>query len=368
MSSQERYAHIDSLRAVAALLVVWTHAAEMLTPLAGASWFFDVSSQFNFGRMGVVAFFGVSGFLIPTSLRADTPQPGRTFLIRRFFRLFPAFWLSIPLGVLAIWTLFNEPIATGDVLFNFTMVPDLFGARLVMGSYWTLEYELAFYALCFVAFKAGLLDRRYFGAVAVALFLGVYVAGFAGLVVLDEQRYADIGVMSLNFGCLFLGALWRRFLDGRLDVFEKLVLAGALALFWIVTPAACAYAVFGHGSDNPFYVQFPVSYGVGVALFIAMTSVLKVRWRALAWVGTVSYSLYLLHPVVTYGMRYVFERGAPGAGLPTGVLMLIAAALSIALAAVAFYAIERPAIAYSHRVTSRLRAGRGGEAAAHAAP
>jgi peptidoglycan/LPS O-acetylase OafA/YrhL len=368
MSSQERYAHIDSLRAVAALLVVWTHAAEMFAPLAGGSWLVDVSSRYNLGRMGVVAFFGVSGFLIPTSLRSGGDRPGRTFLIRRFFRLFPAFWLSVPLGVLALWTLFGRPIATGDVLLNLTMVPDIFRAQPVMGSYWTLEYELAFYGLCLLAFKAGLLDRRYFAAFATALFLGAYVAGFAGLVVLDAQRYGDLGVMSLNLGCLFLGALWRRLLDARLNDFEKLVLVGALALFFIVTPAACAYAVLGHGSDNPFFVQFPVSYGVGVALFIAMTSTAKVRWRPLAWTGQVSYSLYLLHPVVTYGMRYAFERHAPGSALPVGVQMLIAAALSIALAALAFQLVERPAIACGRRITGRPRAPAAGEAAAHAAP
>jgi peptidoglycan/LPS O-acetylase OafA/YrhL len=370
MSSQERYAHIDSLRAVAALLVVWTHAAEMFAPLAGGSWLLDVSTRYNLGRMGVIAFFGVSGFLIPTSLRSGGRSPGRTFLIRRFFRLFPAFWLSVPLGVLALWTLFGKQIGTSDVVLNLTMVPDLFRAQAVMGSYWTLEYELAFYGLCLLAFKAGLLDRRYFAAFAVSLFLGAYVAGFAALVLLDAQRYGDLGVMSLNLGCLFLGALWRRALDGRLDRFEKLVLAGALSLFFVVTPAACAYAVLGHGSDNPFFVQFPVSYGVGVALFIAMTSVAKIRWRPLAWIGTVSYSLYLLHPVATYAMRYAFERGGPGAALPVGVQMLIAAALSTALAALAFHLVERPAIAYSHRITGRdrARAPPEGEAAAHAAP
>jgi peptidoglycan/LPS O-acetylase OafA/YrhL len=50
--------------------------------------------------------------------------------------------------------------------------------------------------------------------------------------------------------------------------------------------------------------------------------------------------------------------------------MLIAAALSTALAALAFHLVERPAIAYSHRITGRdrARAPPEGEAAAHAAP
>lgn len=365
MQPADRSPHIDSLRAVAALLVVWTHSAEQFAPLAGGSWLLDVSDRYNLGRMGVVAFFCVSGFLIPTSLDARRPDAGRAFVIRRFFRLFPAFWLSIPLGVAALWTLYGRSIPPADIALNLTMIPGLLGATPVIGLYWTLEYELAFYALCLLLFKAGVLHRRYVAAAITALFLASYVLGFAGLVLLDNQSLANLGVVSLNFGCLFLGALWRRALDGRLDVIEKVVLAGALALFWIVTPAACAYAVYGQGSDNPFYVQFPTSYAVGVALFVAMTSVAKVRWWPLAWVGLVSYSLYLLHPVVIYPLRFAFERQAPGADLPVGVQMLAAAALSILLAAAAFYLVERPAIDQGRKLTGRRPAA---DEDQHAAP
>ena len=353
---QDRSAHIDSLRAVAALLVVWIHGSELFAPLAGGSAWHDVALRYDFGRIGVVAFFGVSGLLIPSSLRDDRPDPGRAFLVRRFFRLFPAYWLSVPLGVLFIWTLFGKKIGAGDVALNLTMIPDLLKAKPVMGSYWTLEYELGFYVLCLALFKAGVLHRRYTAAVATGVFLSLYVAGFAALVVLHRQAPGDWGEVALNFGALFLGALWRRRLDGQLGRSENLVLAAALAVFWVATPVACAYAIFGLGSSNAFFVRFPVSYAAGVALFLAMTSIVKVRWRPLAWVGLVSYSLYLLHPVALYAMTYGLRRWGPGAALPVGVLMLIGAALSIALAALAFYAVEKPAIELGHRLTRRSRA------------
>lgn len=348
---EDRSSHVDSLRAVAALLVVWIHSSELFAPFAGGSVLHDIALRYDFGRIGVVAFFGVSGLLIPTSLRADRDRPGRAFLIRRVFRLFPAFWLSVPLGVLAIWTLFGRQIGAGEIALNLTMIPDLLHARPVMGLYWTLKYELGFYVLCLALFEAGVLHRRYAAALATTLFLALYLAGFAALVVLHRQKPGDLGVIALNFGILFLGALWRRHLDGRLDRLERLALGGALALVFVVTPAACAYAIFGHGSDNAFFVRFPVSYAAGVALFVAMTSFAKVRWRPLAWVGLVSYSLYLLHPVVLYAMTYVIQSRGQGAGLPVGVQMAAGAALSILLAAVAFYLVEKPAIDLGHRLT-----------------
>jgi peptidoglycan/LPS O-acetylase OafA/YrhL len=350
-----RYAHLDSLRAVAALLVVWTHTAEFFAPLHGGSPLLDVALRYDFGRIGVVAFFGVSGFLIPTSLQADRPDAGRAFLIRRFLRLFPVYWLSIPLGVFALWRLIGQPIGQGEIALNFTMVPDLFGARMVMTSYWTLEYELAFYAACLVLFKAGVLHARWTAAIATSVFLTLFMLGFALLVGLHRQEPGDLAIVALNFACLFLGALWRRHCDGQLMGSEKLVLAGALGVVWIVTPAACAYAIFGHGSNNPFYVTFPISYAAGVAVFVAMTSFAKVRWRPLAWIGLVSYSLYLLHPVVIYVMRFAYDHHAPGAEWPTGVQMLLAAALSVGVAALAFHLVERPAIDLGRRLTRPRR-------------
>ena len=123
----------------------------------------------------------------------------------------------------------------------------------------------------------------------------------------------------------------------------------------MVTPAACAYAIFGHGSDNPFYVAFPTAYAAGVAIFVAMTSFAKVRWRPLASIGLVSYSLYLLHLPVIYAMRFAFSHGAPGAAWPFGIQILLAAALSIALAGLAFQMVERPGIDLGHRLSRAPR-------------
>jgi peptidoglycan/LPS O-acetylase OafA/YrhL len=352
-----RFAHVDALRAVAALLVVWTHAAEIFAPLAGGSWLWTVARDYDFGRIGVVAFFGVSGFLVPSTIDPARPHAARAFVVRRFFRLYPAFWLSVPLGVIAVWWLPGKPIAMADIAANLTMVPDLFRAQPVMGLYWTLEYELAFYALCLGLLLTGLIRKRGVMAALTALFMAGYLVGFAALAVLHRQGPGDLGLISLNFAILFLGALWRRQLDGQLSRAERLVLLAAVAAVLVATPAACAWVVFARHSANPFFVYFPVSYGVGVALFLAMTGPLKLRWRPLAWVGLVSYSLYLLHPVVIYLMAWAFAHGWPGAHTPVWAQMLVAAVLSVGLAAAVFYVLERPATELGRRLSSGRTAG-----------
>jgi peptidoglycan/LPS O-acetylase OafA/YrhL len=242
------------------------------------------------------------------------------------------------------------------------MIPDAFRAQPVMGLYWTLEYELAFYALVLGLLLSGWLHRRGVMAALTALFMAGYLAGYAALLVLHRQAPGDLGLVSLNLAMLFLGALWRSHLDGELGRLERLVLLGALGVVWVATPLACAWAIYGRGSPNAFFVHFPVSYAAGVGLFVLMTGPLKVRWRPLAWLGLTSYSLYLLHPVVIYLMNFGFVRGWPGAHAPVWVQMLVAAGLSIALAACVFYAVERPATELGRRLS------RGRTAAAPGSP
>lgn len=53
----------------------------------------------DLGRIGVVVFFAISGFIIPTSLNHRSLHPVRKFLISRLFRLYPLYWISIILGI-----------------------------------------------------------------------------------------------------------------------------------------------------------------------------------------------------------------------------------------------------------------------------
>ena len=101
MTPSARLAYIDSARAIAASLVVWAHSAEVfakLGPEISNRWMDEVAGRLDVGRMGVVVFFAISGFVIPSSLGPREAGATRRFLVRRVFRLFPAYWLSIPLG------------------------------------------------------------------------------------------------------------------------------------------------------------------------------------------------------------------------------------------------------------------------------
>src|SRR5438045_9287952 len=65
----------------------------------GKTW----TRYFEFGITGVVLFFAISGFVIYGTLRGPRAGTGRRFVISRFFRLFPAYWVSVLAGLVFFW-------------------------------------------------------------------------------------------------------------------------------------------------------------------------------------------------------------------------------------------------------------------------
>ena len=144
VQADERLRHIDALRAVAALLVLWRHVADAYVGLGagvGGRWLMSIADSIDVGRIGVVAFFLISGYVIPFSIHPERSAPIGTFLIKRFFRIFPAYWLSIPLGAFATCWLWGRPFGVREFLVNLTLLQDFFGVTPAEGLYWTLLVE-----------------------------------------------------------------------------------------------------------------------------------------------------------------------------------------------------------------------------------
>jgi peptidoglycan/LPS O-acetylase OafA/YrhL len=98
--------------------------------------------------------------------------------------------------------------------------------------------------------------------------------------------------------------------------------------------------------DAAHWPAFAVAWALAYAIVAAAYLSRERPWpRALLWLGTVSYSLYLFHPVVINAL----QRVDPGAPL-TFVLWL---AGSIAAAAAVHRVIEVPAIAMGRRARTR---------------
>jgi peptidoglycan/LPS O-acetylase OafA/YrhL len=122
----------------------------------------------------------------------------------------------------------------------------------------------------------------------------------------------------------------------------------------------------GHGEQ--WRVEWVASIVAAAAVFAVGLAVRNRRIpRLLAWLGLISYSVYLLHPLVFPGF-HTFPALARNFSMPVQVLLWAGlVALVIAASAITYYAVEQPMQRLGRRVARGLhnrQAARGREAAA----
>lgn len=142
---------LDYLRGVASISVVIYHYLKYLKIENGILY-----NVFKYGYLGVDLFFVISGYVIFYSLKSKNTLV--EFAISRISRLYPTYWAGVILTtffILVFKFLFN----VGDnwqgwkaFLVNLTMTQEFFNIPNIDGAYWTLAYELVFYAIIGISF------------------------------------------------------------------------------------------------------------------------------------------------------------------------------------------------------------------------
>jgi peptidoglycan/LPS O-acetylase OafA/YrhL len=368
----DRLAPIDTLRALAALMVACAHIWEHFLPFGpvkaeaiGKSW----TRYFEFGITGVVIFFAISGFVIYGTLRGPRPGTGRRFLITRFFRLFPAYWVSVIAGLVFIWWWQGWSITGRMVAANFTMVPDLFGQPPIMGLYWTLGTELVFYLFCWVIWRIGRLeDVRLLAGLVIGLslvWLAVKGAKQAGAI--DDDVSAAWKNLPRHLGIMFWGAFFRIVYD-ETDGFRAVGKGNRKA--WTLLGLTAVILAVGGTRQFRFLIHPSTTwfsaYVVGPIIFSIWVIWLRLRNPLMAWLGRISYSIYLFHHAVMipFAAWIGVESHAAFRGRPVVIYLVPMLLLTVAVSAAVYYAVELPAINLGKRLAGR----RAMEQAAHAAP
>jgi peptidoglycan/LPS O-acetylase OafA/YrhL len=344
----ERLHSLEALRGLAALAVALFHLAQMAPVPAQrvAPAAFELLR--GYGLYGVEVFFVVSGFVIAHTTLRDPATPGALgrFLLRRLVRLGPPYWVSVLLAValtLAATRLLganpegNYAVpSAARVASHFLYLQNLLGLGDIEFIYWTLCVEVQFYAVfALLLYAAGrLAGLRGDRAKPLAVLLVLTGAGSVALAAAEGYSIRWFGPWWYLYA---LGALLAVGADrGRFRP-----LAGVL----VVTSAAAVGLRLGPEA----------AVGLGTAWLIfgtAATGQLATagNWRPLQYLGRVSYSLYLIHPLV-YDPYFTaagrLNLSSPGASLAV-TLGGLAAAL---VAAHVFYLlVERPSVNLSRRI------------------
>ncbi len=339
------------------MMVACAHLWERALPLAhpGVSESARTLPRFlNFGRTGVLLFFAISGFVIYRSLRGPRQTTGRRFVITRFFRLYPAYWVSLVGGLIFVWWWRGQPSGWEMIAANVTMLPRIFGQPFVMGLYWTLETELCFYAVCWFVWRLDYLEdaRVLVGLVIGLTLLWLAVKGARQLAAVTDDLSGQWKDVPRHLALMFWGAYFRVVYDEtggfRQQVRENrrlLVLIGLTAVI-LFADGLRGFRFVIHPTRIP-----PSAYVIAPILFWLWVAWLRVRFGILAWLGRISYSLYLFHLVVATPL-FLWMATRPNESLrgwPVPFYVVSLFALTVIVSALVYYTVEKPSIALGRR-------------------
>lgn len=340
---------LDGIRALSFMVVFLAHAGMPYVP----------------GGFGVTVFFFLSGYLITTLLRREAEQNGRIsfklFYLRRALRILPPFYAVLALafaltlvGLLPSHVSWPGLAAQALHYSNYWVIAHGWDGLIAgTGVYWSLAVEEHFYLL-FPALYVAMLKFRASGRAQHAVLLGLCALAllwrgklvFADGVIGDRTFVAsDTRFDSMLFGCAL--AVWG---NPAMD-FPKAerpnryeLAAAALGLLLLI---AC-FQIRDPGFRES--IRYTLQ-GIGLypLFFLAIRhpNLSVTRWlnfRPLRFVGTLSYSLYLVHQVVIACVWHIPS--------PVYVRALLALGLSLLVATTIWRAIEKPCA----RLRSRLSA------------
>ena len=365
------YPALDSLRGVAALLVVFHHLGvsyrDLFNPqgLAGLI----TKAVIYPGHPAVLMFFVLSGFVLQLSHGRASSNQYWHYVLRRTMRIFPAMLASLVLAVVLLrpateyygpWLL---ACANGDhswtgLLRNASLLLTRSGDASFNVVLWSLAYE---WRVSLVFPLLAILAIRYPWYVAAAM-LPVYVLARFGLVslgfdapyIINNTTAGTILVTFFYLPAFLMGMLLAVWI-GKRQSFPRIPLW--LEGLWLLAVVAPYY-----------FVKEDFALALGAALLIALIVCggrlnLLLRNAAALWLGKVSYSLYLVHfPIVMFFVSFYPT-------LPFAAVVALTLVSSLALAEVFHRFVELPGIRLGKTIGSlaNRRAARPSPTAAGAA-
>ncbi len=351
----DRLDSVQILRGVAALAVVFNHAAIWLVHEPSIamprSLLAPIPAFGQFGGFGVDLFFVISGFVMTLGAgRFVGPRGALMFLAQRFVRVAPLFYL-FSLVLLGVMLAGGQRIDPMSLINTVTIVPIFDQGRYAWPIHylgWTLAFEFIFYLLVAAGLALGVrrLPFLLLGLLGLLPFVGLWAAPFDVLwrmltsPFLWEFGFGVVAYLAFRRGML---ATWRPLLATAFTI----VFIGVLVELTLMPNTTFAMA---HNSiDGHTAIERSIDWGVPALLLFASVigsgDTSGPVAAAMKIVGDASYSIYLSHLAVVRMMVEVVERVA----LDPDLAILVTLGASIAAGLVSYRLLELPMLRHGRR-------------------
>ncbi len=349
--SPKRFPELDSLRGIAALIVVIHHSLLAWALLADRLSFptvrrhpLDLLYPLHAGHEAVLLFFILSGFVLALPYLRGTHQPYMRYLAQRTFRIYGPYLVALGISValaahfhgrhgLGPWVdaFWAHPVEPWSVLGHILFVGPI-DTRLYNNVIWSLVYEMRI-SIIFPALALLVLALR----ARASLLLAVAFTGVAMAAAYHSSPLSTTFnlMMTFRFAAYFVvGILLAKYLDP----IER----------WYVSQTRTTKVIFGSVAfvaynlcfrvgayyDKHLWMEFVLEWGsvLGAAAFLVIGLHARFARRILQsavarFLGRISYSLYLIHaPILVVFAITMHNRVSPWLQFPAVLITSLTAA------------------------------------------
>lgn len=352
----DRRVSLDYLRGVMALSVMLYHYY---------TWYSNDHEAFSLiSKLGIYAvgiFYILSGLSLSLVYvnKFDSIYSLFDYLVKRIFRIFPLFWLATSMHILFQFTnslmsdsaIFSSNLY--EVLINYTLVFGFFDpvSYIAIGA-WSIGNEIVYYSLFPLIVLLFGLHRWFF---YVGWFFSFLTFSYFSFIAINQDLTLasqwEVYVNPINNLFLFYSGVAVGFIFKDFYLPVKIVTFGMIVCF-------LSFLLVTGGTDQSYlvtnYSRMLFSFLVIFFVFFVFLSRLEFKGRVgdfIGFLGEACYSIYLLHPLISFPVIFVFSK----LGLDLGFGYLCSFILTLILSYFSYRYIEKPGIALGKRVASGLQ-------------
>lgn len=339
---------ITGLRAIAATMVVIIHTGAFadLGAIGQA-----ITSA---GKYGVDVFFVISGFTIAKTF--TEAKDYRSYLTRRIMRIVPLYWLLISIAMI-LWVsgAFSLPswmqeLGSQPDLYNFVLHLSMLSyldyrvANSLLGVEWSIPIEVFWYVFLPPLIHFGKTIPRTIGIVLILLILTA-ILSYISKELLGTSL--PIKWSPIAHGHLFFVGVASFYLRDRFKTATS-----QRPMIWI----SCSVALFAVALTVDFSGRSEVLALSTVILLVCVTPA-RARWvtmsltvRPMLFLGSISYSIYLIHVVVLHVLDDFTMLPASGIGK-----FLLVYGVTVAFSTATYLLVEKPTNQAGRRMVQRAQ-------------